>query len=222
MSYVLCTYKSRASCQRATTPPGLCDSHRAPYRHPPCSVHRVGVGAPVGRRAPPAGWFAASEWEWEWPRSSITHDWMLDVDCGLGITWLSGSELPRLGYSVAGRGDWQAPPGGRFIGSHRQPKIYNLLECAAERRRKAVRLLELCSSAPATATASGQPAGKMGGAMWLWALGQQTERIKSLRPSILINPRLYSVLLLQALTKYCSGCALIHCVVLHYGHYRAP
>jgi hypothetical protein len=38
---------------------------------------------------------------------------------------------------------------------------------------------------------SGQPAGKMGGAMWLWALGQQTERIKSLRPSLLLNPRLY-------------------------------
>jgi hypothetical protein len=37
----------------------------------------------------------------------------------------------------------------------------------------------------------GQPAGKMGGAMWLWALGQQTERIKSLRPSLLLNPRLY-------------------------------
>jgi hypothetical protein len=33
-------------------------------------------------------------------------------------------------------------------------------------------------------------AGKMGGAMWLWALGQQTERIKSLRPSLLLNPRL--------------------------------
>jgi hypothetical protein len=31
----------------------------------------------------------------------------------------------------------------------------------------------------------------MGGAMWLWALGQQTERIKSLRPSLLLNPRLY-------------------------------
>jgi hypothetical protein len=37
----------------------------------------------------------------------------------------------------------------------------------------------------------GQPAGKMGGAMWLWALGQQTERIKTLRPSLLLNPRLY-------------------------------
>jgi hypothetical protein len=35
------------------------------------------------------------------------------------------------------------------------------------------------------------PAGKMGGDMWLWALGQQTERIKSLRPSLLLNPRLY-------------------------------
>jgi hypothetical protein len=27
-------------------------------------------------------------------------------------------------------------------------------------------------------------AGKMGGAMWLWALGQQTERIKPIRPSL--------------------------------------
>jgi hypothetical protein len=37
----------------------------------------------------------------------------------------------------------------------------------------------------------GQPAGKMGGAMWLWTLRQQTERIKSLRPSLLLNLRLY-------------------------------
>jgi hypothetical protein len=33
----------------------------------------------------------------------------------------------------------------------------------------------------------GQPAGKMGGAMWLWALGQQTERIKSLIKALTIT-----------------------------------
>jgi hypothetical protein len=34
------------------------------------------------------------------------------------------------------------------------------------------------------ASRHGQPAGKMGGAMWLWALGQQTERIKSRFPPL--------------------------------------
>jgi hypothetical protein len=221
MYYVLINPGPPVSALRHPLGYAIHTAHLTGTLRAPCIASASGRPSGVGRPRP-VGLLSIAASEWEWPRSSITHDWVLDVDCGLGITWLSGSELPRLGYSVAGRGDWQAPPGGRFIGSHRQPKIYNLLECAAERRRKAVRLLELCSSAPATATASGQPAGKMGGAMWLWALGQQTERIKSLRPSILINPRLYSVLLLQALTKYCSGCALIHCVVLHYGHYRAP
>jgi hypothetical protein len=70
----------------------------------------------------------------------------------------------------------------------RQP-CANALERAAERRRLAMRLLELWSFAPASR--HGQPAGKMGGAMWIWALGQQTERIKSLRPSLLRNSRLY-------------------------------
>jgi hypothetical protein len=49
----------------------------------------------------------------------------------------------------AGRGGWQAAPGGRFIVSRaiNQPdKPRNVLECAAERRRQAVRLLELWST----------------------------------------------------------------------------
>jgi hypothetical protein len=64
--------------------------------------------------------------------------------------------------------------------------------------------------------------GKLGGAMWLWALEQQTERIKSLRPSLLPNPHLYCYYELRAPNTAQPGCALIHCVMLHYDHFRAP
>ena len=72
--------------------------------------------------------------------------------------------------------------------------------------------------------ASPRTTGKMGGAMWLCALEQQTERIRPLTPSLLLNPRLCCYYAQTTSNRHymCSGCALIHCVVLHCDHFRAP